>query len=158
MSSLVKVVQMDVVQDIGMVVNPLQAHGQIEGGSMQGMGLALMEELKAEGGHLLNANWRTYHIPTIVDAPRVNSQFVCYKEPGYFYGWKGIAELPHVQAPPAVLAAVRAATGRELPSALATPEYISGVVHDGPAMALNEEQGDAGPGGRRRQRGKPARG
>ena len=139
---LVKVVQMDVVQDIGMVVNPLQAHGQIEGGSVQGMGLALMEELKAEGGHLLNANWRSYHIPTIVDAPQVNSEFVCYKEPGYFYGWKGIAELPHVQAPPAVLAAVRAATGRELPFVPATPQYVSGIVDDGAAMALNEEQGD----------------
>ncbi len=139
---LVKVVQMDVVQDIGNVVNPLQAHGQIEGGSVQGMGLALMEDLKAEDGHLLNANWRSYHIPTIVDAPQVNSEFVCYKEPGYFYGWKGIAELPHVQAPPAVLAAVRAATGRELPYAPATPQYISGVVDDGAAMALNEEQGD----------------
>jgi CO/xanthine dehydrogenase Mo-binding subunit len=51
---LVKVVQMDVAQDVGRVVNPIAAHGQICGGSVMGMGLALMENLQAEGGHLLN--------------------------------------------------------------------------------------------------------
>ena len=64
----------------------MQAHGQIEGGSVQGLGLALMENLKAEGGYLLNADWRNYHIPTIVDAPEINVDFVCYPEPGYRYG------------------------------------------------------------------------
>jgi CO/xanthine dehydrogenase Mo-binding subunit len=139
---LVKVVQMDVVQDIGRVVNPLQAHAQIEGGAVQGMGLALMEELKAEGGHMLNADWRTYHIPTIVDAPEVNSAFICHPEPGYHYGWKGIAELPHVQAPPAVLAAVRVATGLDLPGTPASPECVSGITEDDAAMTLNEAPGD----------------
>ena len=139
---LVKVVQMDVAHDIGNVVNPVQARGQVEGGSVQGMGLALMEELKAERGHLLNADWRTYHVPTTVDAPTVNTEFVCHPEPGYHFGWKGIAELPHVQAPPAVLAAVRAATGRDLPSAPATPEYVSGVLDDGAAVTLTAAAGD----------------
>ncbi len=143
---LVKVVQMDVVQDIGAVVNPVQAHGQIEGGSVQGLGLALMEHLKAEDGHLLNADWRGYHIPTIVDAPQINSQFVCHPEPGYPFGWKGIAELPHVQAPPAVLAAVRAATGLDLPAAPATPEQVSGVVDDQSPMALGTEPREHGYG------------
>jgi CO/xanthine dehydrogenase Mo-binding subunit len=139
---LVKVVQMDVVHDAGNVVNPLQAHGQIEGGAVQGMGLALMETLVAEGGHLMNPNWRSYHIPTIVDAPTINSKFVCHPEPAYFYGWKGLGELPHVQAPPAVLAAVRAATGLDLPAAPATPDYVSGVLDADRAMALDAEPGD----------------
>jgi len=139
---LVKVVQMDVAQDIGFVVNPVQAHGQVEGGSVQGMGLALMEHLKAEGGHLLNANWRSYHIPTIVDAPVINSQFLCHPEPDYPFGWKGMGELPHVQAPPAVLAAVRAATGLELPAAPATPETVSGIVDADRAMTLSAEPDD----------------
>jgi CO/xanthine dehydrogenase Mo-binding subunit len=139
---LVKVVQMDVVHDAGNVVNPLQAHGQIEGGAVQGMGLALMETLVAEGGHLMNPNWRSYHIPTIVDAPTINSEFVCHPEPAYFYGWKGLGELPHVQAPPAVLAAVRAATGLDLPAAPATPDYVSGVLDADRAMALDVEPGD----------------
>ena len=140
---LVKVVQMDVVQDIGAVVNPLQACGQIEGGSVQGMGLALMERLEAEGGHMLNPDWRGYHIPTFVDAPVINTEFVCHPEPGYELGWKGIAELPHVQAPPAVLAAVRAATGRTLPSAPAVPEQVCGVVDDGTPLTLSAASGDS---------------
>ena len=139
---LVKVVQMDVVQDIGAVVNPLQACGQVEGGSVQGLGLALMEHLKAEGGHMLNPDWRSYHIPTFVDAPVVNTEFVCHPEPGYDLGWKGIGELPHVQAPPAVLAAVRAATGRDLPSAPAVPEVVCGVVDDGNSLSLTAQAAD----------------
>lgn len=139
---LVKVVQMDIAQDIGFAVNPLQAHGQIEGGSVQGMGLALMENLKAEDGHLLNPDWRSYHIPTIVDAPEVRSEFVFYPEPDYPFGWKGMAELPHVQAPPAVLAAVRAATGLDLPAAPATPEQVSGVSAERPSMAIHDARED----------------
>jgi CO/xanthine dehydrogenase Mo-binding subunit len=139
---LVKVVQMDVVQDVGRVVNPVQAHGQIEGGAVQGMGLGLMEHLKAEDGHLLNPDWRGYHIPTIVDAPTINSEFVSYPEPGYHFGWKGIAELPHVQAPASVLAALRNATGLELPMAPATPEYVANVLDDNEAMAMNVASGD----------------
>lgn len=139
---LVKVVQMDVVQDIGTAVNPVQAHGQIEGGSVQGMGLALMEHLNAEGGHLLNPNWRSYHIPTIVDAPEIKSELACYPEPDYPFGWKGIAELPHVQAPPAVLAAIRAATALELPAAPATPEQVSGIAGATEPMALHDARED----------------
>jgi hypothetical protein len=90
----------------------------------------------------MNPNWRSYHIPTIVDAPTINSEFVCHPEPAYFYGWKGLGELPHVQAPPAVLAAVRAATGLDLPAAPATPDYVSGVLDADRAMALDAEPGD----------------
>lgn len=133
---LVKVVQLDVVQDIGRVVHPLQARGQIEGGAVMGVGLGTMEDLRAEGGHLQNADWRTYHIPSIVDAPQVNTEFVCHPEPGYTYGWKGIGELPHVAAPPAVLAAIRNATGLELPLAPATAEYIARSLDDGTTMSL----------------------
>ncbi len=139
---LVKVVQMDVAQDIGFAVNPVQAHGQIEGGAVQGMGLALMEHLKAEDGHLLNPDWRSYHIPTIVDAPEIKSELVCHPEPDFPFGCKGMAELPHVQAPPAVLAAVRAATGRELPAAPATPEQVSGITCESQPMALHDARED----------------
>jgi CO/xanthine dehydrogenase Mo-binding subunit len=124
---LVKVVQMDVVQDTGKIINPLQTQGQIEGGMVQGMGLGLTETLKAENGYLLNPDWRSYHIPTIVDAPTINTEFVCYPEPGYPHGWKGLAELPHIQATAVVVAAVRDATGLELPSAPTLPQHVSNV-------------------------------
>lgn len=127
---LVKVVQMDVAQDVGCVVNPIAAHGQVTGGSVMGMGLALMENLQAEGGHLLNTDWSTYLIPTAVDVPVINTHFIEEPEPGISYGIKGMGELPHVQAPPAVLSALRAATGRDLPCAPATAEMIAGIVSD----------------------------
>jgi len=130
------VVQMDVVQDIGLTVNPVQAQGQIEGGSVQGMGLALTENLKFEDGRVCNADWRQYHVPTIVDAPDIHAAFVCHPEPGYPFGWKGIAELPHVQATASVVAAVRNATGLELPVAPASPEAVASVVDDSQARLL----------------------
>lgn len=129
---LVKVVQMDVAQDVGRVVNPIAAHGQICGGSVMGMGLALMENLQAENGHLVNVDWSTYLIPTAVDVPVINTRFVEEPEPGISYGIKGMAELPHVQSPPAVLSALRAATGLPLPAAPATAEMLAGFSQTHP--------------------------
>lgn len=125
---LVKVVQMDVAQDVGRVVNPIAAHGQIAGGSVMGMGLALMENLQAADGHLLNTDLSTYLIPTSVDTPVVNTRFIEEPEPGIAYGVKGMGELPHVQSPPAVLSALRAATGRPLPQIPATAEMLAGIA------------------------------
>lgn len=133
---LVKVVQMDVAQDVGRVVNPVAAHGQVAGGSVMGMGLALMEHLRAEGGHLLNTDWSTYLIPTSVDVPVINTRFVEEPEPGIAYGIKGMGELPHVQSPPAVLSALRAATGRALPVIPATAEMLAGIVDSDQSMTL----------------------
>lgn len=133
---LVRVVQMDVVHDIGRLVNPAQAHGQVEGGSIMGMGMALTEDLIYTDGHHSNNDWHHYHIPTIVDAPLINTVFVEYPEPGFDWGWKGLGELPHVQAPPSVLGAVRNATGMELPMAPATPEVIVGTAPEGTRAPL----------------------
>lgn len=124
---LVRVVQMDVAQDAGRVVNPAQAAGQIRGGSLMGIGLATMEHLQARDGHILNPSWETYMVPSAVDAPTINVRFVENAEPGIPFGMRGIAELPHVQAPPAVVAAIRAATGRQISGMPASPEVVSGV-------------------------------
>jgi CO/xanthine dehydrogenase Mo-binding subunit len=125
---LVRVVQMDVAQDAGRVVNPAQAAGQIRGGSLMGMGLAAMEHLQARDGHILNPSWETYMVPTTIDAPTINVRFIENAEPGVPYGMRGIAELPHVQAPPAVMAAIRAATGRQLSGMPASLDTVSGVT------------------------------
>lgn len=125
---LVRVVQMDVAQDAGRVVNPAQAAGQIRGGSLMGIGLATMEHLQARDGQILNPSWETYMVPSAVDAPTINVRFVENAEPGIPFGMRGIAELPHVQAPPAVVAAIRAATGRQINGMPASPEVVSGVT------------------------------
>jgi CO/xanthine dehydrogenase Mo-binding subunit len=122
---LVRVLQIDVAQDVGHLVNPIQAYGQISGGCVQGMGLALMEQLDYIRGVPGNADWRSYHIPTILDAPRIQVQFLEEPEPGYPYGWKGIAETPHVAIPAAVAGAIRAAVGLELPDIPIRPGAIA---------------------------------
>lgn len=140
---LVKVVQMDVAQDVGRVVNPVAAHGQICGGSLMGMGLALMENLRFADGHMLNTDWSTYLIPTSVDVPTFTTRFVEEPEPGISYGVKGMGELPHVQSPPAVLAALRAASGLPLSSIPVTAENLAGLEVDNvapPAAWVNVMQ------------------
>lgn len=124
---LARVVQMDVAQYAGRVVNPAQAHGQIAGGSLMGLGLALSESLDYADGDLVNGDWGGYLIPTLADAPLVNCEFIELLEPGIPEGFNGMAEIPHVQAPAAVLSALRAATGHELPRTPATPARIAQV-------------------------------
>jgi len=141
---LARVVQMDVAQYAGRIVNPAQAHGQIAGGSLMGLGLALSESLDYADGQLMNGDWGGYLIPTLADAPLVNCEFPDLLEPGIPHGFNGIAEIPHVQAPAAVLSALRAATGHELPRAPATPARIA-QVEKAESMRLGDVEMQAHP-------------
>jgi CO/xanthine dehydrogenase Mo-binding subunit len=122
---LVRVVQVASCQDVGTVVNPAQLRGQVEGGIVQGLGFALMEEVVVRDGLIRNPDFQDYLIPTIADAPEIVSAFVEVPQPGMPYGWKGAAELPLCAALPAVAAAVRDATGLPLPAAPIRPEHIA---------------------------------
>lgn len=124
---LVKIVRIDTAQDVGRALNPQSIIGQIEGGTMQGVGLALMEELIMERGRVLNANFTDYLLPTFLDAPPVQSIIV--EEPGSWgpFGAKGFAELPTISSTPAVVAAIRAATGKALNRVPVRPEHIVGI-------------------------------
>jgi CO/xanthine dehydrogenase Mo-binding subunit len=124
---LARVVQIAVAQDAGRVINPQGAEGQVEGGAAIGLGLALMEELQLEDGHIRNGSFTDYLIPTALDVPRVISEFVEVPEPGSPYGVKGIGELATVAATPAIVAALRAATGRVLNRVPVTPDDLLGL-------------------------------
>ena len=124
---LVRVVQLAAVQDAGRVINPHGAEGQVEGGTAMGLGLALMEELQLESGVIGNASFTDYLIPTILDVPAILTEFVEEPEPGAPYGVKGIGELATVVATPAIVAALRAATGRTLNRAPVTPDDLVGI-------------------------------
>ena len=124
---LVRVLQIAAVQDSGRVMNPQGAEGQVEGGTAQGLGLALMEEVKLEDGIIRNASFTDYLIPTILDVPPVVTEFVEDPEPGAPYGLKGLGELGTVVATPAVVAALRDAVGRPLNRAPVTPEDLVGL-------------------------------
>jgi CO/xanthine dehydrogenase Mo-binding subunit len=145
---LARVVQMDVVQDAGRVAHPALALGQVTGGSLMGLGFALSESLDYRDGRPVNGDWRDYHLPRMTDAPVVNCRFVESPGPGIPFGFNGIGEMPHVQAPAAILSALRAATGRDLPAAPATAERIALIERDTLPMRLSDSAIDAfkGPG------------
>jgi CO/xanthine dehydrogenase Mo-binding subunit len=111
---LTRVVWIGAAQDVGKAVNPQQVEGQIEGGTAQGLGLALMEEIQTRDGLITNASFTDYLIPTALDMPPVESVLVEDPEPDTPYGVKGVGEPPTVVSTAAIVSALRAATGREL--------------------------------------------
>jgi len=121
---LVKVVQVATAQDVGRVLNPLAALGQIEGGIAQGLGLAVMEEIVLKDGKMRNPSFTDYLLPTALDAPSVVATMIEEPEPQAPLGAKGIGEPPCISVTPAIAAAIRAATGKELPRVPVRPQDI----------------------------------
>jgi CO/xanthine dehydrogenase Mo-binding subunit len=108
---LVRVVRLDTAQDVGRAINPLSVLGQIEGGIMQGVGLAVMEEIVLDRGAMKNASFTDYLLPTFLDAPEVAATLI--EEPDHWgpFGAKGVGEPPTISSTAAVVAAIRDATG-----------------------------------------------
>jgi len=124
---LVRVVQLAAAQDAGRVLNPQGAEGQVEGAAAMGLGLALTEELRLEGGAITNASFTDYLLPTILDVPPIETVFVEEPEPDAPYGVKGIGELATIAVTPAIVSALRAATGRELNRVPVRPDDLVGI-------------------------------
>jgi CO/xanthine dehydrogenase Mo-binding subunit len=124
---LTRVVWIGTAQDIGRAINPQAVEGQIEGGTAQGLGLALMEEIQTRDGVITNASFTDYLIPTALDVPPIVSELVEDPEPHAPYGVKGVGEPPTVVATAAVVAALRDATGRALVRVPVRPDEIVGL-------------------------------
>jgi CO/xanthine dehydrogenase Mo-binding subunit len=124
---LTRVVWIGTAQDVGKAVNPQAVTGQIEGGTAQGLGLALMEEIQTNDGLITNASFTDYLIPTTLDMPPVVSELIEEAEPDAPYGVKGVGEPPTVVSTAAIVAALRAATGRELTRVPVKPDDIVGI-------------------------------
>jgi CO/xanthine dehydrogenase Mo-binding subunit len=122
---LTRVVWIGAAQEIGKAVDPRSVEGQIEGGIAQGLGLALMEEIQTRNGLITNASFTDYLIPTALDMPPVETVLIEDPEPSSPYGVKGVGEPPTVVATAAVVAALRAATGRPLVRAPVRPDEIA---------------------------------
>jgi len=125
---LTRVVWIGTAQDVGRALNPQAVEGQIEGGTAQGLGLALMEEIQTRGGRIVNASFTDYLIPTALDMPPVVSELIEDSEPHAPYGVKGVGEPPTVVSTAAILSALRAATGRELTRVPVRPDDIVGLT------------------------------
>jgi len=124
---LTRIVWIGTAQDVGKAVNPQAVEGQIEGGTAQGLGLALMEEIQTRDGQILNPNFTDYLIPTALDMPPVVSELVEDPEPGAPYGVKGVGEPPTVVSTAAIVSALRNATGRGLTRVPVRPDDIVGL-------------------------------
>jgi len=110
-------------QDVGTIINPVGHQGQIEGCVMQGIGLALMEELSVEDGRVTAAHFGDYKIPTAADIPPMVTVNIETTGPGP-YDAKGIGETPHAPTAAAIAAAVADAIGKPVFRLPLTPERV----------------------------------
>ncbi|MFF9804633.1 xanthine dehydrogenase family protein molybdopterin-binding subunit [Streptomyces coeruleorubidus] len=126
---LVKVVELACAQDVGKALNPLSVLGQIQGGTVQGLGVAVMEEIIVDPktAKVKNPSFTDYLIPTILDTPTIPVDVLELADEHAPYGLRGIGEAPTLSSTPAVLAAIRNATGLELNRTPVRPEHLTGT-------------------------------
>ncbi len=120
------------VDDVGRVIHPVLCEGQVEGGTLQAVGYATIEEIKLDNGRYLNDRLATYLIPTALDAPTLTTILVEAPFSGAPHGAKGVGELPMDVGAPAVVAAIHDAVGAWITELPATPERILAALtaHD----------------------------
>lgn len=120
----VRVLKMWLAQDVGKAINPRLVEGQIEGGTLQALGYATMERHVLSGGRLLTDRMHNYSIPTVMDAPEMETIVV---ERSYDHGpmgAKGVGELPMDGGAPAIANAIYNATGLRVCEIPVTPEKL----------------------------------
>ena len=122
----VKVVRMVAAHDLGRVINPMLAEGQIEGGIAQGLGLALMEEYIPGR----TENLHDYLIPTFGDMPEIESILIERPDPEGPFGAKGLGEHVLIPTAPAILNAIRHACGARLARVPALPHRVLAAIRE----------------------------
>ncbi|MEC5324194.1 xanthine dehydrogenase family protein molybdopterin-binding subunit [Aurantimonas sp. A3-2-R12] len=120
----VQVLGMWAVHDVGRAINPRGVEGQIEGGIVQGLGQALMEDYQLEKGHTTTHGFSKYILPTSLDIPQINTMLVEDRDPRSPLGAKGIGEPALVPTAPAIMNAIYDAIGVRITALPATPESI----------------------------------
>ena len=134
----VRVVKFTAVQEFGRPIHPAMAQGQVEGGSAQGLGWALLEHVVMRDGAMANAQLTNYVIPTTLDTPPMDIVMLENHFEGGPFGAKGVGELPIDGPAPAVVNALRHA-GLDVRSIPATPEVLAAA----PRLARPSVNGDA---------------
>ncbi len=127
---LVKVIELACAQDVGKALNPLSVIGQIQGGTTQGLGMAVMEEIIVDPvtAKVRNPSFTDYLIPTILDTPTIPVDVLELADDHAPYGLRGVGEAPTLSSTPAVLAAIRDATGLEFNRTPVRPEHLTGTA------------------------------
>jgi CO/xanthine dehydrogenase Mo-binding subunit len=120
----VRVLKVHAAHDVGRAINPTQVEGQIHGGIVQGLGMALMEEYVAGK----TDNLHDYLIPTIGDVPQIVVHIVEDPEPLGPFGAKGVGEPALIPTAPAILNAIHHATGVRITHLPATPDRVRKAI------------------------------
>ena len=119
------------VVDAGEVIHPVLAEGQVEGGALQALGRAYLEDLPCERGKYLTGHLNAYLIPTSQDAPKFTVEFVHNPSPDGPYGAKGLGELPMDAGAPSIASAVECATGAHPTAIPITGEVLYTLLNEG---------------------------
>ncbi len=123
-----KVLRITSAHDMGKAINPQQVEGQIEGGTLQGLGYATMEEIRHDSeGRMLNNAFATYILPTTEDCPELDPIIVEHAYDKGPYGAKGFGEVPLMGIAPAIANAIYNATGVRIRKLPIKPEKILGL-------------------------------
>jgi CO/xanthine dehydrogenase Mo-binding subunit len=125
----VKVIKVVTAHDVGTVINPLAHQGQIDGGFVTGLGLAVTEELVSEGGQILNGHLGEYKLPTIADIPPLETVLVQTSGGEGPYHAKAIGELANNATAAAIANAVADAVGCQLFELPITAERVYAALH-----------------------------
>lgn len=121
----VRLVRVVAAHDVGQAINPGLVEGQIEGGVVQAQGYAIGENFQMKDGRVLTDQLSTYLIPTVLDVPEsIETVIVEVPDPRGPWGARGMGELPFLPLAPAVLAAIRDATGIWMDEIPVTPERM----------------------------------
>jgi len=114
------------LHDSGVILNPVQAGGQVHGGAFMGIGAALFEQtlIDPKTGYVYNNNLLDYKFPTFMDLPQIHHDFVETVEPTSGYGNKALGEPPVITPPPAIRNAVLDATGVAINSLPMSPHTL----------------------------------
>lgn len=129
-----RVIDFAAVQEVGKVLNPTLAQGQVQGGVVQGIGWALMEECKWRDGAMANSQLTNYLIPTSDDVPPIRVAFLENPYPHGAGGAKGLGELPIDGPAPAIVNAVARATGADPRAIPLTPERLLEMMERDPDL------------------------
>ena len=122
----VRLLKITAAHDVGRAINPLLAEGQVEGGVAQGIGMALMEEYVPGR----TENLHDYLIPTIGDVPEIETILVEVPDPEGPFGAKGLGEHVLIPTAPAILNAIRHATGVLVAKLPATPDRVLAAIRE----------------------------
>ncbi|HEX7383115.1 MAG TPA: xanthine dehydrogenase family protein molybdopterin-binding subunit [Burkholderiaceae bacterium] len=128
-TGVVRLVKVTGAHDVGRVLNRLGIEGQIEGGIVMGQGYALSEELRVEGGRILNPNFRDYKLVTAPEIPVMDIAFIESMDGEGPQGAKGVGEAPAICMAAAIANAIENVTGVRITSLPFTPERVYRALH-----------------------------